>query len=132
MKIVKNTFSQVITTDKVISEFGESFEWLIVRDDYDKNTYNKLKNKFGIGESSCIALAQNEDDPLLIIDDRKARTIAEEIGIECTGTLGILIIAKRQGIIQSVKPILHKIKDTNFRLSDDLFSEILRIVDEVD
>jgi predicted nucleic acid-binding protein len=114
----------------VIAEYGEHLGWLKVRTDYDSNSYNKLISRFGPGESSCIALAQNEDNPLLIIDDRKARRIAEEIGIECTGSLGVLLIAKREKVISKVKPLLDKIKKTNFRITEELVNEILMLVGE--
>lgn len=130
LEIIRNTFSEIHTTDKVISEYGEDIDWITVRNDYDINTYSKLKSRFGVGESSCIALAQGEENPLLIIDDRKARNVAEEIGIECIGSLGLLILAKREGKIELVKPIINKIKSTNFRLTEELINFVLEIVDE--
>lgn len=59
------------------------------------------------------------------MDDWKARKIAEQIGLTITGPLGIILKAKEKGIIPKVKPLLDKIKLTNFRLSQDLEKEIL-------
>jgi len=53
----------------------------------------------------------------VIIDDLQARSLAENLGITITGTIGVIIKAKINGIIHSIKPILEKIKQTNFRLS---------------
>lgn len=69
------------------------------------------------GESSAIALAIETPNSTLILDDFKARKIAEQLGLPYTGTIGIIIKAKLQGIIQTIKPILSKIKQTDFRLS---------------
>ncbi|MCX6274765.1 MAG: DUF3368 domain-containing protein [Bacteroidetes bacterium] len=45
-----------------------------------------------------------------LLDDYKARKIAEHLGLEITGTLGVIIKAKLNGIITSVKPYLEKIR----------------------
>jgi len=64
-------------------------------------------------------------DCLLIIDDLKGRNLAEQLGVKVTGTFGLIIEAKISGYIESVKPLLEKIKQTNFRLSKDLEERIL-------
>lgn len=69
-------------------------------------------------------------DSLLILDDFKARKIAQRLHLAFTGTIGVIVKAKLTGIIPSVKPILEKIKTTNFRLSADLESKILKEANE--
>jgi len=46
--------------------------------------------------------------------------LAQTLNIGYTGTIGIIILAKQKGIINSIKPILAKIKETNFHISADL------------
>jgi predicted nucleic acid-binding protein len=77
------------------------------------------------GEASAIALAVEYDDCLLIIDDLKGRKFAQQIGLSITGTFGVLLEAKRAGVVPLVKPILEKIKQTNFRLSAKLEALVL-------
>ena len=84
-----------------------------------------------VGESSGIALALETQDCLVILDDYKARKIAEQLSLNFTGTLGLFIKAKNTGIINSVKPILEKIRETNFRISADLEKEILSLSNEM-
>ena len=72
------------------------------------------------GESSAIALALETPDSTVILDDYKARKIAERLGIPFTGTIGVIIKAKLRGIIPSIKPLLEKIKQTDFRLSSEI------------
>ena len=72
------------------------------------------------GESSAIALALETPDSIIILDDYKARKIAQQLGIIHTGTIGVIIKAKLKGIIPSIKPLLEKIKKTNFRLSAEI------------
>jgi predicted nucleic acid-binding protein len=67
---------------------------------------------------------------MIILDDFKARKIAENLGIEITGTIGVLIIAKKRGIIHSIKPFLEKIRATNFRLSEAIEKQALIEADE--
>jgi predicted nucleic acid-binding protein len=47
-----------------------------------------------------------------------------------TGTLGVLIKAKKIGLINRLKPVINLIKETNFRLSDVIIDEILKEVGE--
>ena len=61
----------------------------------------------------------------MIIDDLKGRNLAEQLGINITGTFGVIIEAKLSGIISSVKPILSKIRQTDFRLSVKLEKQVL-------
>ena len=52
--------------------------------------------------------------------------VAEQLGLEITGALGVVIRAKLRGIIPSVKPILEKIKTTDFRLTETLEKQALK------
>ncbi len=67
-----------------------------------------------------LLLALETPDCTVILDDYKARKIAERLGINITGTIGVIVKAKIKGIIPSIKPLLEKIKQTDFRLSPDL------------
>lgn len=53
-----------------------------------------------------------------------------QLGINYTGTVGIIVKAKLDGIIPSIKPILEKIKQTNFRISPELEIVALREANE--
>ena len=77
------------------------------------------------GEASAIALALEIPGSTVILDDYKARKIAEQLNLNITGTLGVIVKAKLLGLIPSIKPFLSKIKKTNFRLSKEI--EILAL-----
>ncbi len=64
------------------------------------------------------------------MDDQKARKLAERLALNYTGTLGILLKAKNQGILPLIAPILQKIQNTNFRFSEKIRSNILREANE--
>ena len=60
------------------------------------------------------------------MDDFKARKLAASLGIDIIGSIGILVKAKNEGVIVSVKPFFERIRNTDFRISDDLESAALK------
>ena len=82
------------------------------------------------GESSAITLALETPNCTLILDDYKARRIAEHLRLSYTGTIGVIIKAKLMGLIPSIKPLLDKIRQTNFRVSVDIELQALKEANE--
>ena len=114
-------YKEIVTTTEIAHEFGESLpDWVEVISVFDKSKQELLEMQVDRGEASAIALALESKDPFLIIDDFKARKLAHNLKLSHTGTIGVIIAAKQKGIISSIKPILEKIKEANFRISADL------------
>lgn len=82
------------------------------------------------GEASAIALALELDNPLLIIDDLKGRKLAKKLNLNIAGTLGVILKAKEKGIIKSTKGIFEKLKQSNFRISEKVETELLKLSGE--
>ena len=59
-------------------------------------------------------MALEEGADLIILDDKDARKIARRLGLNVIGTAGILVLAKKKGIIEKVKPILEEMKNKGF------------------
>jgi predicted nucleic acid-binding protein len=93
-------------------------------------TLKVLESNLEAGEGEAICLYEEMDADLLIIDDLEGRRVAERLGITITGTLGILLLAKREKIIDKVKPLLDEIVSHGFRVADELYREILIKADE--
>ena len=55
------------------------------------------------GEAAVLTLALEQDARLVIIDERRARQHAKRMGLPLTGTLGVLLLAKQEGLIASQK-----------------------------
>ncbi len=106
-------------------------DWISIQHPKDKKNIIMLEASLDKGEASAIALALEKIDCLLIIDEVKGRKLAMSLGLKITGTLGIIAGAKKAGYIPSVKIILEKIKLTNFRLSEELETEILSQSEEI-
>ncbi|CAN5659009.1 hypothetical protein BH11BAC5_BH11BAC5_31420 [soil metagenome] len=127
LAILNKLFGTIITTAEVASEFGQPLpHWIEIRKPSDKNYQAIIEASVDKGEASAIALAIELNDCLLIIDDLKGRKFANQIGLTIIGTIGVIVDAKLTGIITSVKPILAKIKLTNFRITEQLEAIILK------
>jgi len=74
-------------------------------------------------------LALERNDPVVILDDGLARRYAEALKIRLTGTLGILLDAKRRGLVSSVAPLIDALQRLGFRLSDQTRRAVLRRAD---
>lgn len=66
--------------------------------------FNELSFIMDYGESESVTLYRELNANFLLIDDKKARTIAEALNIHCIGTLGVLIIAKERRLIDQLRP----------------------------
>ena len=79
----------------------------------------------GPGEREAIQLAQEEHADLLLIDERMGAKLAKRQGLEVTGTLGILLLAARSGLVD-IDAAIKKLQATDFRCSPQLFEELRR------
>ncbi len=127
LEILNKLFGTIITTIEVANEFGQPLpSWIEIKQPSDKNYQSIIEASVDKGEASAIALAIELDDCLLIIDDLKGRKFASQIGLTIIGTIGVIVDAKLAGIVTSIKPLLAKIKSTNFRITEQLEAIILK------
>jgi predicted nucleic acid-binding protein len=121
LNLLQKVYGQIITTIEIATEFGDQLpDWVSIHQVTDKYRQQLLEMQIDKGESSAIALALETPDCTIILDDYKARKIADQLGLHFTGTIGVVVKAKLKGVIPSIKPILSKIKTTDFRLSSEL------------
>ena len=88
-----------------------------------------LVTDLGSGERSALALALARD-LTVILDDALARRHATLLGIRFTGTLGVLIRAKREGHLPAVRPVLERLEALRFRLDVATRSNALELAGE--
>lgn len=121
LNLLQKVYGQIITTIEIATEFGEPLpDWVSIHQVTDKYRQQLLELQIDKGESSAIALALETPNCTIILDDYKARKIADQLGLHFTGTIGVIVKAKLNGIIPSIKPLLSKIRTTDFRLSFEL------------
>jgi predicted nucleic acid-binding protein len=77
------------------------------------------------GESSAICLALEMTDVILILDDLRVRKEAKKLGLNYTGTLGVLFKTKQLGIITSLKAELSNLKANGFFILPAIEDELL-------
>lgn len=82
------------------------------------------------GETEAMLLYHQLRADYLLIDDRRGRRMAHINHIQVIGSLGILLGAKRAGLIQAVKPYIERISASDLYLSDALIATVLDIADE--
>lgn len=124
--LLQKLYGTVITTPEVLAEFGSPLpSWVNVKSPSNKSFQASIETVLDKGEASTIALAMEHKHCLLIIDELKGRRLATQLGLEVIGTLGLLAEAKAAGHISLVKPLLLRIRQTNFRLSNELEKVIL-------
>ncbi len=127
LEILRDVFGTLTVTQEISNEYGKRLpEWIEVNNPINVNYQKILEASVDRGEASAIALALEQSECLLILDDIKARKYAENLGLEITDTLGVIVSAKQAGKIDSVKSILDSMRQTDFRLTDKLEQEILK------
>jgi predicted nucleic acid-binding protein len=89
-----------------------------------------LSEFFGSGEAEAIVLASEISADAILLDDNKARIVAQSMKLHVIGTIGILLDLKGRHIISEVRPYLNKAIKHGFRISSNLYSKVLQKSDE--
>ncbi len=132
LDLLHEVFGEIFITQEIADEYGSTLpNWISIQNPTNKKYQEILEASIDKGEASAIALAVEFVDCLLIIDDLKGRNLAETLGIKITGTFGLILEAKLSGKISSVKPLLEKIKQTDFHFSAEIEKKILAKANEI-
>ena len=126
LSLLEKLYTKIFITQEILQEFNGSIPaWIKVKEVKDKKAQEILELDLDKGEASAIALCLGYKDCLLIIDERKGRSIAKKLGLQISGTLGIILKAKETGVVPSVKEILKELEKYNFWISEPLKNKIL-------
>jgi uncharacterized protein len=110
-----------------------SLDWVQVQQASNLKLIAELRNTYLLdrGEAEAIALALELKTDGLLIDERLGRREAARLGISITGVLGVLLIAKRRGLILQVRLMMDALMtEAGFRVSNQLYEEVLRAAGE--
>ena len=129
LDLLPNLFEPICAPPEVQRESGFSYEWLRIETPANPNLISALKLMVDDGEAEAIALAV-ERNWKIVLDDRKARDLAQRLGLKIIGTVGILVRAKRSGLLPWIKPLLNELTEKGFHLSGDLKREALHMAGE--
>jgi predicted nucleic acid-binding protein len=130
LDLLPQVFSTVFAPPTVAAEVRSPLSWLTVQAVQNLAVVATLRTQMDAGEAEAIALAMELGDVILILDDKKARRVAQQIGLRVIGTVGMLLRAKRQGVIAEIKPLLTALIQADFRITDAIIREALRLSGE--
>ena len=134
-------FSSTWTSSAVANELKEGqqkgydvpdtniYNWLIIAEPRALPS-EWLSLDLGAGELAVMALALENPNRIVILDDALARRTAKVAGLTVWGTLKVLLEAKSQGLTESIRPLVHRLEETGIWLSDDIRQRILTLAGE--
>lgn len=128
LDLFKAVYDSLTITPEIKAEFNEDIpEWISVQSARDKKYQEFVETQVDKGEASAIALAKEMDNVLVILDDLKARKLANKLKIRITGVLGVINRAKQIGEVDKLKPIIDDLLKTDFRIAPIIIDELLRL-----
>lgn len=90
-----------------------------------------LSGDVGAGEAEAIVLAMEHQPAVVLIDDLKARRFAKMNGLEVIGTMGILLKAKKEGLIMEIKPLISELLQNGIRIGNKIVEITLQAAKEI-
>lgn len=99
---------------------------VIIKAVENNESLKQLLIRLDLGESESILLAKKEN-LALIIDEKKGRSVATELGVKTIGLLGILLLFKKKKILSDneIIKIVNELQAVEFRVSDTLLAFLL-------
>ena len=132
--IPQGVFDELQVGEHPAAKLVQDLSWLEVVTVNNQQLVRELQQSFklDLGESEAIALAEEIGASQLLIDERAARKVAMARKLPLIGTVGILLLAKRRGLLDSVKDVLDEMKAQGMRISDRLYVQVLTLAQEQD
>jgi predicted nucleic acid-binding protein len=140
LDLLEGLFGKVVVPPAVVDELiskrelfpkaGDAASFEVVQPE-DRLLVRGFRSAVHAGEAECLALAMENPGSLLILDDLQARALASANGLPFTGTLGLLVEAKARGLVDTVAPLIGKLRvSARFWISLELETRILKDVGE--
>jgi predicted nucleic acid-binding protein len=143
LSLLERLYGRIIAPQAVINELAVgrqqgyevpdcgAYKWMVV-ETVPSAPVLRLVTALGAGEAEALALALALSEPtdLVLLDDGLARQIAASHGVRVTGTIGVLLQSKQQGLIGSVTPALDRLQQAGFYMTDALKVHVLRTAGE--
>jgi len=130
--IPEEVYAELISGNHPAAAIVPTADWIEVRSVSQRMHVTALREAAGLdlGEAAAIVLGQELNADWLVLDDRTARRAASARGIPHVGTIGILLRAKEQGLLTSVKMMLDSLIAQGTRIGNSLYKEALRAAGE--
>ena len=130
--LLRRLFLQIVVPPAVVREVAPSLgrlpPWI---DERTVLSVSKLPGSLDDGERAAIALAMEITADVVVLDDLPGRRVAAGLGMTVIGSLGLLIRAREQGLIEVVRPVMDQRVTNGLFVSKQLYREILMAAGEV-
>ena len=107
----------------------EKLDWVTVRRPISELALPLITN-LGPGKTEVLMLALEMREAVAVLDDALAREMAETLNLHLTGTLGLLLDAKKTDLIPALRPLLDELQSLRFRLAAQTYSAVLHLAGE--
>ena len=128
LDLLQKTYNEIIVTPEVAKEYGTPLPiWIKVMPVKNRARISEIHKNLDLGESSAIALAYETENPILVIDETKARKYARSHGFEVTGTIGVITRAYDKGYIENpdeVIKLIQQLRSNNFRIGNGVIENV--------
>jgi len=123
-------YEEVVRVDKPFSKELKQFLNGRTKSVKNKMAVEILLSDIGAGEAEAIVLALEQQPDIILIDDLKARKFAKISGLNIIGTMGILLKAKKEGLIKELKPLISELLLRDIRISTKIIEITLQTAQE--
>ena len=128
LEILKDLYDEIYIPQEVFNEIEAgkhkkyylnllTFEWIKIEQIQDRKSISYFLD-LDKGEAEAIVLATESEADLILLDESLGRFHAKHAGLRVTGTIGILVKAKKQGLISELKPLILELKEKGVWLSE--------------
>jgi len=142
LSLLRDFFQEILVPREVLTESVENSggakdakeikeaDWIHPLSIEDMDLKKALKLTLDDGEAAAIVLALEQKADIVLMDDYDGRAVAKEYDLMVTGTIGILLKAKLEGKIPSLRHDLDVLRESGFWLGEELYLKILEQANE--
>ncbi len=123
-------FAEVAQAEKPFAKELKLFLNVKIKNVENKLAVDMLSSDIGAGEAEAIVLALEQRPSVVLMDDLKARRFAKMNNLDVIGTMGVLLKAKKEGLIQEVKPLISTLLLNEIRISAKVIEMTLQAAGE--
>jgi predicted nucleic acid-binding protein len=127
LQLLSGLFTELVIPPAVVREVAPILlpDWIVVQPLTQPVGPQVLRAGLGDGESEAISLAVELGARWIVLDDRAARRLAQGLGLPVIGTLGLLLAAKRRGLLTVIRPSVDALVKQGFHIAPELYERVL-------
>jgi len=129
IKVPEAVYVEIVAPEKSHSDsLADFLTGRVIKVDLSRSVL--AADGLGRGEIEAMALYKQISADILLIDDQRARLIAEHNHMNCIGALGFLLVAKQSGVIQEIKSLIEKLRNSSIYYGEELLDKVIQMAGE--